>query len=502
MRPTSSFSSLLSIASRGMPFTAADGRAFVRLSVPCTGGFYILPLHSQAYRHWFFYQFFAEFGSVPSSHAFHSILNHLEAQASQAADCQSLAVWRRVGSRGPGPLPRQILLDLADDARQFVEISPEGWRVTAGLNALFQTSRSTVSLPEPVLPNPDKAPAEALAALRSCLNLPSRAAWVRCLAWLVSALRPVAPFPFLILKGPHASGKTFVARVLRTLIDPSASPLTPVPSSAREVIAAARQSWVLAFDHVSALSPALSGALCRLSVGLGASLRETPIHEPEPLQQYHRRPVLFTATERWSPPPELAGRALIVDLPFIPAEDRRAEAELLAVFHEAFPAILGALCSAVATALQRIPEMPPSRGRLPDALAWTLAAAPALALTEDEIRQAFAEPPPPHPVVDAVRRLLLDCPRWTGTASELLEQLVPLGSCCTPKGLSQQLRNNTLTLAASGIEIKFRRLHEGLRTIDLVRQPGDANLKKNVPDASPSLLPSPQVAQPEELLAS
>ena len=209
-------------------------------------------------------------------------------------------------------MPTQILLNLANPECEFVEISPTGWKTTAGANALLQTSRATLPSPRP---RPLRRPSDPLETLRSCLNLPSRADWLRCLAWLLAALRPDGPFPILILQGPPGSGKTFAARILRSLIDPCASPLTPIPSSVRDLRTLARHNWILAFDHLSALSPQLSDALCRLSSGLGATLRETAGPGAEPLQQYYKRPVLLTVTGRWSCPADLARRALTVTLP-------------------------------------------------------------------------------------------------------------------------------------------------------------------------------------------
>jgi putative DNA primase/helicase len=455
MRPASSLPYLLRIARRGIPFTSSDGQAFVRLDEPSSGGFYILPVRSPAFRHWFFSRFFSEYDSVPTAHAFNTVLNHLEAQAHQAGDNQCLAVWRRVGARGSDPIPREILLDLADSDRQFVTISAERWHVAAGDNALFQTSRSTVALPPPV----PSDPGAALSVLRSCLNLPDRAAWIRCLAWLLSALRPSGPFPSIF----------------------------------RDLLAVARQNWVLAFDHISALPPNLADALCRLSAGLGAALRETPRFESEPLLQYHRHPVLFTATSRWSPPPELGERALTVCLTQLPPEKRRPEIELLATLSQSLPAILGALCSAVSSALQRLPGLPRTSGRLPDAFAWVLAASPALAFpgeprfTEDEIHRAFVQPAAPT-LEKAVRSVLQRQRRWSGTASQLLEALQPFDSA-SPRAISQQLRGAAQALAAQGLAVRFRRSHEGVRIIHLSRAPGDANSPQT--PSGPVVTPKP-----------
>ena len=489
------FAPLLDIARRGLPFTASDGQACVRLITPPSQGCYILPVRSRAYREWFFHEFYAQYDTLPPSRAFHSVLNHLEAEANYHGQNQRLSVWRRVGCRGAGIVPSQILLNLANSECEFVEISPAGWYTTAGAGALFQPSRSSRPLPAPAA----TATPGALETLRSCLNLPSRADWLRCLAWLLAALRPDGPFPVLILQGPPGSGKSFAARVLRSVIDPCDSPLTPIPSSVRDLRTLARHNWILAFDHLSALSPQLTDALCRLSSGLGATLRETSGPGAEPLLQYYKRPILLTVTDRWSCPADLAHRALTVTLPPLAP---RTEDSLIEVFQQAWPDILAALCAAIGAALSRMNHIDPPSLRCPDALAWAMAAAPALGCTEGELRLAFDLPAPPHPIAEAVLTLIEQRRHFTGTAAQLLDLLQPVVGCQNPQVLSRHLRSCMLTLADVGIELKFRRLHGGARSIELSDDPGDASCENTPKNASPKFASPSQPTETEPLTSS
>ncbi|HEY2016208.1 MAG TPA: hypothetical protein VGH38_22045 [Bryobacteraceae bacterium] len=495
------FAPLLNLVARGVPFTAVDGQAFLRLPVPSSRGFYILPIRGPAFRHWFFHEFYVQYNSLPTPRDFQAIQHHLEAEANCNEPNQRLSVFRRVGCRGNNRLPDQILLDLGNPESRFVEISPDGWRVTAGTNALLQTSLSTCPLPPPALPDPDSPP--PLERLRASLNLASRADWLRCLAWLMAALRPSGPYPVLVLQGPPGSGKSLAASILRSLVDPSSAALTPVPSSVRDLVTLARHNWVLAFDHISTLSPPLTDALCRLASGLGLTTREAAGPGHEPLQQFLRRPILLTVTDRWSCPPDLADRVLTVNLPSLAGGGARSEDSILGDLDPAWPVILGALCSAIGTALARLPQMSATpSGRCVTALAWAMAASPALDCTEQEIEQAFSLLPAPHPMAEAVRNLMEQRRTWTGSASELLEILGPLVSCRTPKGVSQQLRQCMLTLADSGIELRFRRLRQGTRVIHLSVDPGDASSEKDLEDASPFSDEPPQVTETEELTAA
>ena len=487
---------LIAITEKLDTFTSTDAQTFIQIPVPASKGLLNLPIRSRAFRQWLFYECYQRYDCLPSPQAVATLLTLLEAQANLAHDgaFRGYNVGRRVATNAARD---QILLDLSDPLARFVEISPGSWKIAAG-RALLQTSRSTRSLPDPVLPDP--AATSPLQSLHSVLNIPSRSAWLRCLAWLLAALRPSGPYPFLILQGPPGSGKTFAARLLRSLIDPCGAALTPIPANLNDLYAAVRDNWVLAFDHVSTLAPPIADALCRLSSGLGVAFHETGRRGPEPAQQFHRRPVLLTVTEDFACPAALAGRALIVDFPRLDPASRHTEAHLADTANDAWPAILGSLCTALATALERMPKSDPAPGgRLADTLAWAVAASPALACSEDEMRQAFHPPPPPHPLVEAVRNLLEQRRRWTGTATELLDLLGPALSCATPRVVGHQLRTCMLTFADSGIEVKFRRLHEGVRTIEIRQDSGDANLPKDPEFASPGFFASPQSTQTKEL---
>src|ERR1039457_5170215 len=442
----SGFDAFLRIAERGTPFTALGGRAFITVPAQFSGGYLPLPIRSRAFRQRFFDQYFAECDTIPTTHAFNAILHHLEAQAASDPHRCHIGVPYRVDSRGPFPTPEKILLDLANPEGQFVEITPEAWTVTSREGVPFETSSSTRPLPAPEQPNGQPSH-PTLDTLLSTLNLgaPRSPGWLRCLAWLLAALRTHGPYPILILRGPSGCGKSLAARILRSLVDPSTSPFTPLPSSARELLTLARLNWVLAFDHVSALTPQIADTLCRLSTRVRVAHREPG--QSEPLQLYLKRPILLTVTDAWTAPPDLAARALTVTLPPLDDAARRSEHEIAGVIQAVFPQILGALCTAVSHALASPPPPASSGTRPAAALAWAQAAAPALNCTPSQMREAFDTPLPPNPLVDAVYAFLHRTPRWTGTATDLLP-LLPL--CPTPQALSKRLHNSILPLADAG----------------------------------------------------
>ncbi len=65
-----------------------------------------------------------------------------------------------------------------------------------------------------------------------------------------------------------------MAKILRKLLDPSVSLIRTPPRDERDLLIAATNSWVVAYDNLSRLLLWQSDALCRLATGGGFSTRE------------------------------------------------------------------------------------------------------------------------------------------------------------------------------------------------------------------------------------
>src|SRR5436305_515316 len=68
--------------------------------------------------------------------------------------------------------------------------------------------------------------------------------------------------------------RRWLGRLLRSLVDPSVTPLRSEPREVRDLMIAATSGWVVALDNLSRLPQWLSDSLCRLSTGGGFATRE------------------------------------------------------------------------------------------------------------------------------------------------------------------------------------------------------------------------------------
>lgn len=209
----------------------------------------------------------------------------------------------------PGLLPADaIYVDLGDNTGCAVEVDAKGWRVVDNPPVRFLRPNGMRALPAPVRGQ------DALAELKKLLGQgQTHSIWVLALAWLFGCFAPNGPYPLLVIAGEQGSGKSTLALVLRRLIDPNKVDLGAKPKEERDLMIAARNSWVLGFDNMSFIDGELSDAMCRLATGGGIRARQLFTDEEEVLFSASR-PQLLNAIPDVARAPDLLDRAILLDL--------------------------------------------------------------------------------------------------------------------------------------------------------------------------------------------
>jgi hypothetical protein len=438
-----------------------DGDAYAR--VPVDGHFGTFPLSGSTFRKWLVGKFYKQFGKPPQKQAMQGALAVLESRAHFESPERPVHV-RIAESDG------RIYLDLANDQYQVVEISVAGWRVVVDPPILFRRTKSTRPLPTPVAGG-------TVTTLRQFLNLGHDTNWHLCLFWLLAAFRARGPYPILILQGEQGSAKTTNAKLLRRLIDPSISPVRTPPRDARDLLIAATNSHVVAYDNLSGLQHWLSDALCRVSTGTGLSTRALYTDGEEVFFEV-TRPIILNGIDQLTERADLADRAVVLTLPPIEVSRRQDEAQLHAEFERELPKILGALLSAVSGAMARLPFVKLSgKPRMADFATWSTAAEIPLGLPEgtfnhayhDSRAEAVRETLDADPVGAALIALMDTLSEqgvleyWEGTVTELKQRLEAFvdegtrksgGWPKSPQVMSNRLRRQAPFLREYGIQIR------------------------------------------------
>jgi len=460
---------LLRHARGATPFCSKDGEPCASLPAHLDART-VHPIRSAEFRDWLTSNFYGEFEAAPPPGAYRSAIRTLEANA-RYGDFPTQKVDRRVSFEGDPYAPSKIILDLALDSGDLLEITSHGRQTTSNLRHCFRRSPTTLPLPDP-----SSQPTSQPSILRPFLNTSTDADFTRCLTWLTASLRPTGPYPILVLTGPTGSGKSFVARALRALVDPSTVPINRLPPRDHDLLKLAFHNWMLVFDLVHRMGRKMSETLCAISSGDAYEIPQPDLRNPLVFQI--ARPIILIApydeTQRaWTPPRTLAARTITVDLPRLTA--MKPEAYLWRKFEEIRPAAFATLCEAVSTALRRIRDIELGNvTRFPDCAAWTAAAAPALGLDESEIIEPFTTRTSiwlgADPLRDAIHALLDINPTWTGQAADLLNHLrdrIPNSTLPnTPKGLSQALDR------MPGIHVARAKGTDGERSLVITKRNG------------------------------
>jgi hypothetical protein len=317
------------------------------------------PVRTKGFRRWLAREYYERHEKAPGSQALQDALSVLDGKAQY--DGPELPVFTRLGEHAGG-----IYLDLANEKWEAVAITADGWRVTDNPPVKFRRSRGMLCLPHPLAGG-------SIGLLAPFINIDGDDDWHLLVGWLVSALRPQGPYPILVLHGEQGSAKSTTARVLRSLIDPNKAGLRSEPREPRDLMVAAHNSWIIALDNLSHLSPWLSDALCRLSTGGGFSTRELFSDQDEILIDA-QRPCILNGIEELATRGDLLDRSVILYLPSIPPGQRRSERTFWQQFETQRPQMLGALCDVVSHALRRldtveVTELP----RMADLAQWVTA---------------------------------------------------------------------------------------------------------------------------------
>ena len=163
-------------------------------------------LNGTDFRHWLTETFHKKYDKAPTNNAIKDAIAVLASKGSR--DGSEYRVYTRVAMDGD-----KIYLDLANQARQVVEIDAFGWRVLDISPVKFHRSESMWPLPEPRKGTLD--------TLRDFLNLGpgDDAVWALYAACLVQALRGDSHYPPLVIYGEHGSAKTTAAKTCCSLFD-------------------------------------------------------------------------------------------------------------------------------------------------------------------------------------------------------------------------------------------------------------------------------------------
>jgi hypothetical protein len=354
------------------------------------------------------------------------------------------------------------LIDLCDEQWRAVLVTPTGWQVLHHSPAYFTRTQSMRSLPEPERGGD-------IGLLWQHTNIPNNRR-VMVLTWLLDSFRPDTPFPVLELVGEQGSAKSTTQAELRSLVDPNKVMLRGRPKTVEDIFVAAANNWLVSYENLSGLTAEQQDAFCTLATGGGFASRQLYTNGEEHIMET-KRPVVLNGIAVVATRPDLIDRVIHVDMPTIPPETRKDDADTSAAWERDRPGVFGALLDLFADALRILPSVKLAyKQRMADYERFGEAVARALGFEPGEFQRQYAElvragidraleSNAVAQVLDKYFEERISPWNWQGTAGQLYDllnnQIIPDRGTWpkSPKGLADQLRRIAPAYRAKGIEI-------------------------------------------------
>ncbi|MGZ8258791.1 MAG: hypothetical protein ACXWTR_06405 [Methylotenera sp.] len=316
-------------------------------------------------------------------------------------------------------------LFIGDEDLQVIEVLPTGWRITNDSPVKFWMPGSMQPLP---IPNKNGD----LSLLWEFVNIPEQDRLL-VLAWMLESFRAETPKPILALNGTQGSAKSSTQDKLRQLIDNNSVNLRSAPKTVEDVFVSAGCGWLVSYENLSHLTPAMQDAFCTLATGGGFASRKFYTNDEENVIDV-KRPIICNSIPSVLTAQDVNDRAITLELPRIAY---REESEINAAWEIAKPVIFGGLLDLFAKTLALMPKVKlvnPSRmadfTRLGEAMAQALGHDSGIfdALYKGNRAEGISRALEASPVAVAVRELVdnhsgVSLLVFTGTMKALLETL-------------------------------------------------------------------------------
>ncbi|MES0870280.1 DUF6371 domain-containing protein [Pseudovibrio sp. SCP19] len=380
---------------------------------------------STRFKHWLVGRYYEETGAAVSSQVLSDALRVFEVRAIEQGACYEPFLrtgWSQDVS----------WLDLGDESWRAVRITRDGWEVVDSPPVKFVRKPTMTALPEP-------CKGQMIEEMRHLINAEDED-YKLIIAWLIASLwGRSSSYPVLALGGEQGSGKSTMARLLRSLSDPCAVAASSLPKDERDLMVMAQNGHVINFDNVSKMENWLSDAICRMATGSGFISRK--LHTDGDAYWFHgSRPVLLNGIPTLTERADLAERALSVRLKRIDEEGRQPEDLFWHEWERLKPGMLGALLDGLSAAIRNIDQVHLERHpRMADFARLMVAASSGLGWEDMEFLEAYESNRrgtieavfEGDPVAVAIHEFVIGQhggENWMGTATELYGELIKLVS--------------------------------------------------------------------------
>lgn len=378
----------------------------------------IVKIFSTEFEQWISYEYYTLHSKIPNQTILKGFYNYLSVKAQRSGT--EISLYNRIAY-----VNGNIIIDLADGLNTAVIVNDAGRNTQVNPPVLFQRYSHQEALPQPISGGNlrDLLPLMALSSdQEKCLVL----------SWLVASLIPNIERNFLLIEGPPGSGKTTLAKMLKSLLDPMKGASLHLSKKDREVAQVIDHHAVPLFDNVEMISKPVSDLFCQTYSGGSYSTKALYTNDDDFVFHLTGN-AIFTSVQLRNLQTDFLNRTIKIKLNTMKNINRESGSGIFSKFNQIQPQLFGALLDTLVKTIkikERIPV--PTISRTVDFDHYCIAAAEVLGFGKDvfiKARQANERLKlkgmiAGTPLINALDNFLINNGnQWSGYMSQLLQQL-------------------------------------------------------------------------------
>lgn len=260
---------------------------------------------------------------------------------------------------------------------EFVQINADGWCIVDEPQHNFRAIDTCAEQVKPV------RTAQSLLNLVGKYINAGKKSIILVVVWLVQAFVEGNHSVLLLIAG-MGSGKSFLTKILRKIIDPSKMNVTMLNSSGDNLLTALTNSYLLALDNTSALAPEESNVLFIAVTGGTYAKRQAYTTNTSVTYQLHNT-LILNGIDVIPEQSDFAQRCMMVKLSRLDETKRKSETKMLEQFEADLPEILGGIFDVLVKAMSIVKDIKiEKKPRMLDAYIEMVAIAVALGVSQEE----------------------------------------------------------------------------------------------------------------------
>ncbi|MCO7126061.1 hypothetical protein NIE88_09760 [Sporolactobacillus shoreicorticis] len=427
------------------------------------GHFETWKLNEKQFKGWLRNQYRRRFGKTVRTEAIKQALSSIEAEAMYDEKATHTRSYFRVAK-----VNDSFFYDLANTQWTNIKVSAAGCSFNLAHPPIFYRVNALKEQPDPDFSGDVKL-------LLKHIHLKAESDQMLLLSYLITCFIPDIPHVALVLSGEKGAAKSTTLRMLKRVVDPSKNDLLVMPKSRDDMAVTLTQNYMVCFDNLETLTKEQSNLLCMASTGGGFTKRKLYTDSDDIVLNVKRCVALnginIAVTES-----DLLDRSLLIDLDRIDEKERVEERVIWERFDADLPMILGGALNTLSRAMPvystlKLNSLP----RMADFAKWGYAIAEVLGYGGPAFIEAYKsnqqyaneEALNEHPVATAIKALMAQQPKWSGTVTELLIKLQSIAFRehidthlktwpSAPNALSRRLNEVKSNFKEIGIEFVIR----------------------------------------------